>query len=173
MTESNFQQVAKWMKAVGQDVNEVPTDIDPKLIRLRLLLIVEEISEMFQDLITPKQMQSSLQLNKATIVVDLFQAIKENILHMDDSYFEINHEGVAKEITDSLYVLYGFGASLGYDMDACFAEVQRSNMSKFDDNGRPVIDANGKVLKAPNYEPANMGLVINQEPSLSVVVNQK
>ena len=54
-------------------------------------------------------------------------------------------------LTDILYVTYGAGHSFGINLDACFEEVQRSNMSKLDDNGKPIYNEAGKVMKGPKY----------------------
>ena len=71
---------------------------------------------------------------------ELTKAIKENdILEVADA------------LTDILYVTYGAGHSFGINLDACFDEVQNSNMSKLDKNGNPIYNENGKVLKGPNY----------------------
>ena len=58
---------------------------------------------------------------------------------------------VADALTDILYVTYGAGHSFGIDLDQCFGEVQRSNMSKLDVDGTPIYNENGKVMKGPNY----------------------
>tara|TARA_B110000091_G_scaffold197702_1_gene226148 strand:- start:942 stop:1310 length:369 start_codon:yes stop_codon:yes gene_type:complete len=58
---------------------------------------------------------------------------------------------VADALTDILYVTYGAGHSFGVNLDDCFSEVQRSNMSKLDQNGKPIFNESGKVLKGPNY----------------------
>ena len=58
---------------------------------------------------------------------------------------------VADALTDILYVTYGAGHSFGVNLDDCFSEVQRSNMSKLDENGKPIFNESGKVLKGPNY----------------------
>jgi len=54
-------------------------------------------------------------------------------------------------LTDILYVTYGAGHSFGVNLDKCFDEVQRSNMSKLDDNGKPIYNESGKVMKGPRY----------------------
>lgn len=59
--------------------------------------------------------------------------------------------GVADALTDLLYVVYGAGHAFGIDLDACFAEVHRSNLSKLGPNGEPLYREDGKVLKGPNY----------------------
>jgi len=63
---------------------------------------------------------------------------------------------VADALTDILYVTYGAGHALGVDLDKCFEEVQASNMSKLDENGRPIYNEAGKVMKGPNYFKPNL-----------------
>ncbi len=54
-------------------------------------------------------------------------------------------------LTDILYVTYGAGHAFGVNLDKCFDEVQRSNMSKLDEDGKPIYNQEGKVMKGPNY----------------------
>ena len=63
---------------------------------------------------------------------------------------------VADALTDILYVTYGAGHAFGIDLDKCFEEVQNSNMSKLDKNGRPIYNESGKVMKGPNYLEPNL-----------------
>ena len=58
---------------------------------------------------------------------------------------------VADALTDILYVTYGAGHAFGINLDKCFDEVQNSNMSKLDENGKPIYNEFGKVMKGPNY----------------------
>ena len=58
---------------------------------------------------------------------------------------------VADALTDILYVTYGAGHAFGIDLDKCFDEVQNSNMSKLGDDGKPIYNESGKVMKGPNY----------------------
>ena len=58
---------------------------------------------------------------------------------------------VADALTDILYVTYGAGHSFGINLDKCFDEVQNSNMSKLDENGKPIYNESGKVMKGPKY----------------------
>ena len=58
---------------------------------------------------------------------------------------------VADALTDILYVTYGAGHAFGIDLDACFDEVQNSNMSKLGSDGKPIYNDQGKVMKGPNY----------------------
>ena len=68
---------------------------------------------------------------------------------------------VADALTDILYVTYGAGHAFGIDLDGCFDEVQKSNMSKLDENGKPIYNDNGKVLKGPNYFQPNLKKFVN------------
>ena len=63
---------------------------------------------------------------------------------------------VADALTDILYVTYGAGHAFGINLDACFDEVQNSNMSKLDENGKPIYNESGKVMKGPNYFKPNL-----------------
>ena len=58
---------------------------------------------------------------------------------------------VADALTDLLYVTYGAGHAFGIDLDKCFNEVQNSNMSKLGEDGKPIYNEFGKVMKGPNY----------------------
>ena len=63
---------------------------------------------------------------------------------------------VADALTDILYVTYGAGHAFGINLDKCFEEVQNSNMSKLDLNGKPIYNEKGKVMKGPNYFKPNL-----------------
>ena len=67
---------------------------------------------------------------------------------------------VADALTDILYVTYGAGHSYGIDLDKCFSEVQRSNMSKLGEDGKPIYNEKGKVMKGPNYFEPNLKKLI-------------
>ena len=67
---------------------------------------------------------------------------------------------VADALTDILYVTYGAGHAFGIDLDKCFNEVQNSNMSKLGEDGKPIYNEMGKVLKGPNYFKPNLKKII-------------
>ena len=70
---------------------------------------------------------------------------------------------VADALTDILYVTYGAGHSFGVDLDSCFNEVQNSNMSKLGDDGKPIYNESGKVMKGPNYFKPKIKKIIGLE----------
>ena len=69
---------------------------------------------------------------------------------------------VADALTDLLYVTYGAGHAFGIDLDKCFNEVQNSNMSKLGEDGKPIYNELGKVMKGPNYFKPNLSKFFNQ-----------
>ena len=67
---------------------------------------------------------------------------------------------IADALTDILYVTYGAGHAFGINLDKCFEEVHRSNMSKLSEEGKPIYNEFGKVMKGPNYSPPDLKKII-------------
>jgi len=80
-----------------------------------------------------------------------FNLIKEELEELRIAIDTKNLVEVADALTDILYVTYGAGHAFGINLDKCFDEVQNSNMSKLDDNGKPIYNDAGKVMKGPKY----------------------
>ena len=80
-----------------------------------------------------------------------YDLIKEELEELGQAIKDRDIKEVADALTDILYVTYGAGHAFGIDLDKCFKEVQSSNMSKLDANGKPIYNENGKVMKGPNY----------------------
>ena len=77
--------------------------------------------------------------------------IKEELDELKEAMDNNDLLEVADALTDILYVTYGAGHAFGIDLDKCFDEVQNSNMSKLGENGEPIYNESGKVMKGPNY----------------------
>ena len=77
--------------------------------------------------------------------------IKEELQELTEAMNNKDLLEVADALTDILYVTYGAGHAFGIDLDKCFDEVQRSNMSKLGEDGKPIYNESGKVMKGPNY----------------------
>ena len=77
--------------------------------------------------------------------------IEEELNEFKDAMSKKDLKEVADALTDILYVTYGAGHAFGINLDECFEEVQNSNMSKLDNNGKPIYNDKGKVMKGPNY----------------------
>ena len=77
--------------------------------------------------------------------------IKEELDELKEALNNNDLLEVADALTDILYVTYGAGHAFGINLDKCFDEVQNSNMSKLSENGEPIYNESGKVMKGPNY----------------------
>ena len=77
--------------------------------------------------------------------------IKEELDELKEAMKNKDLLEVADALTDILYVTYGAGHAFGINLDKCFDEVQNSNMSKLGENGEPIYNESGKVMKGPNY----------------------
>ena len=77
--------------------------------------------------------------------------IQEELSELTDAMNNKDLLEVADALTDILYVTYGAGHAFVINLDKCFEEVQNSNMSKLDENGKPIYNEHGKVMKGPNY----------------------
>lgn len=86
---------------------------------------------------------------RKTLIHEEYEEVMEA---MDD----LDLENMAKEFVDLLYVVYGAALCYGLDLDKCFEEVHRSNMSKLGVDGKPIYRQDGKVLKGPSYFKADM-----------------
>ena len=87
--------------------------------------------------------------------------IKEELLELEEALNEKNIEETADALTDILYVTYGAGHAFGIDLDKCFDEVQKSNMSKLDKFGNPIYNDQGKVMKGPSYFKPDLKKILN------------
>ena len=82
--------------------------------------------------------------------------IKEELNELEHAMKTKNLKEVADALADILYVTYGAGYAYGIDLDKCFKEVQRANMSKLGTDGKPIYNDRGKVMKGPNYSEPNL-----------------
>ena len=85
-----------------------------------------------------------------------YDLIKEELDEFEEAIKGKNLKEIADSLTDILYVTYGAGHAFGINLDKCFDEVQRSNMSKLGEDGRPIYNEQGKVMKGPNYFKPNL-----------------
>ncbi len=98
---------------------------------------------------------SSTQINKLR-----YNLIKEELEEFKQALDKNDLLEVADALTDILYVTYGAGHAFGIDLDACFKEVQNSNMSKLGLDGKPIYNDQGKVMKGPNYFKPNLSKIL-------------
>jgi len=85
-----------------------------------------------------------------------YELIKEELNELEQAMKTKNLKEIADALTDILYVTYGAGYAYGINLDKCFQEVQRANMSKLGVDGKPIYNDKGKVMKGPNYLAPNL-----------------
>jgi len=90
-----------------------------------------------------------------------YDLIKEELEEFNEAIKDKDMTEIADALTDILYVTYGAGHAFGIDLDECFNEVQKSNMSKIGVNGKPIYNESGKVMKGPNYFKPDLSKFLN------------
>ena len=105
--------------------------------------------------------------NQASFSTDKINKLRFDLINeeLDELRIALNNKDlleVADALTDILYVTYGAGHAFGIDLDKCFNEVQSSNMSKLDIEGKPIYSDAGKVLKGPNYFKPNIREILEK-----------
>ena len=103
-----------------------------------------------------QEVKTKSMIPKESVVQLRYKLIKEELDELQKAIEEKNLLEVADALTDILYVTYGAGHAFGIDLDKCFAEVQKSNMSKLGEDGQPIFNEHGKVMKGPNYTKPNL-----------------
>ena len=90
-----------------------------------------------------------------------YALIEEELDELKEAMENKDIKEVADALTDILYVTYGAGHAFGINLDKCFQEVQNSNMSKLGENGKPIYNESGKVMKGPNYFKPDLSKFVN------------
>ena len=118
--------------------------------------LVKNFMETFGQEVKNKPSFSTDKINKLR-----YDLIKEELDELRVALENKDLLEVADALTDILYVAYGAGHAFGIDLDKCFKEVQNSNMSKLDENNKPIYNESGKVMKGPKYFKPDLSKFIN------------
>ena len=137
---NNLQLVREFHEKMGLAVDQ-PFSFD--LLKLRFDLIREEFEEVEEEIFDIKWY--------APDEKEVWQKRPE----------DVNRPQLTKELADLLYVVYGTAVTFNLPLQEVFEEVHKSNMSKLGDDGRPIYREDGKVMKGPNYKPANVEQFFN------------
>ena len=103
-----------------------------------------------------QEVKSNAEFPNKNIVNLRLNLIKEELEELQEAIKQEDLLEVADALTDILYVTYGAGHAFGIDLDNCFDEVQKSNMSKLGADGKPIYNQSGKVMKGPKYFKPNL-----------------
>ena len=174
---SNFSKVGIFMKTFGQEVKDNPSFSTDKINKLRIDLIKEELEELTEAMKNKDLLEVADALTDILYVtygaghafgIDLDKCFEEvqnsNMSKLDELTEAMKNKDlleVADALTDILYVTYGAGHAFGINLDKCFEEVQNSNMSKLGDDGKPIYNESGKVMKGPNYFKPDLSKFVN------------
>ena len=118
---------------------------------------VKIFMEIFGQEIKKNSSLSSEKINKLRVSL-----IEEELDELKQAIEDNDIKEVADALTDILYVTYGAGHAFGIDLDKCFDEVQNSNMSKLSEDGKPIYNEDGKVMKGPNYFKPDLSKFVNK-----------
>ena len=103
-----------------------------------------------------QEVKEKAEFPKEKIINLRYDLIEEELIELKDAINKRDIKEVADALTDILYVTYGAGHAFGINLDKCFNEVQNSNMSKLGEDGKPIYNEKGKVMKGPNYFKPNL-----------------
>ena len=106
----------------------------------------------------------------STLMALRLDLINEEVQELRDGMGKRSMLEMADALTDILYVVYGAGHAFGIDLDECFDEVHRSNMTKLGEDGRPLYRPDGKVMKGPNYEEPDLSQFLLQENEMKLAM---
>lgn len=137
---TNFEKVQEFHEKFEVSMPSDPRWPDAETIKLRIKLIQEEVKEW--------EVEATKALDAINSGHDLPEIMTGSLVD------------AAKELADILYVVYGAGEAFGVDMDKVFAAVHEANLTKLGEDGKPVRREDGKVMKGPNYQPANIYKVL-------------
>jgi len=107
-----------------------------------------------------QEVRNKAEFPNEKIVQLRYDLIKEELDELNQAMKDKDIKEVADALTDILYVTYGAGHAFGIDLDKCFDEVQRSNMSKLGSDGKPIYNDRGKVMKGPSYFKPDIGKIL-------------
>jgi len=107
-------------------------------------------------------------LTKPTLPEPSLAKLRLELIREEVEELNVGIEGmdiveIADALTDILYVVYGAGHAFGIDLDTCYAEVHRSNMSKLGEDGKPIYREDGKVMKGPDYFHPNLKDILDNQ----------
>lgn len=157
--KTGFQSVGEFHTVFGHPTEELPKQQSVDTCKLRINLILEELAELVEAVGGDKPSNCVLH----SVAGNLRHQIKvlDNALPFEFENQDI--VGIADALTDLNYVVYGGGHAWGVNLDETMKEVHDSNMSKLGDDGMPIYNENGKVMKGPGYREPDLEAIVYGE----------
>lgn len=163
MASTPFQLVGEFHSAFGHPVRKVPTTLTSDELALRLRILLEEVREVVEAAYGVGNGSAHLHVTDVLVALKKAANYVATIGKWGPDKFPTDFANLAKELSDLEYVTVGFSHVAGLPHDDIFQEVHRSNMSKAGPDGRPIYDEGGKILKGPNYSPANVEKILKEK----------
>ncbi|MGH3825037.1 MAG: hypothetical protein ACRDRA_19700 [Pseudonocardiaceae bacterium] len=145
-----------------------PTDSDDSTYveGFRRSDVAAAVAEFHAAFDLPRQGQPSIDVEKSLEMLRI-ALLEEEVSELVAATRARDLTGIADALADITYVVYGTALTYGIDLDSVLGEVHRSNMSKLDHNGKPIIRADGKVLKSERYSPPDVAGILQYQIALS------
>lgn len=153
--KTGFEHVREFHATFNHPIHTEPTVPDAKIVKLRLSLILEEFIELTEASV-------DAEAERAKALLQTLEQAQSQVKALEQNDLDVDVVEVADALTDINYVTYGAGHCFGVDLDACMQEVQRSNMSKLGEDGKPIYNEQGKIMKGPKYSPPDLQKVLNK-----------
>ena len=152
---SNWDRIFNKVASAAEDAADVmsgvePVQVDTLFESTNFELAGDFMNAFGQEVLTEPTCPSP-ELAKLRL-----ELIREEVEELNVGIEGMDIVEIADALTDILYVVYGAGHAFGIDLDECYREVHRSNMSKLGEDGKPIYREDGKVLKGPNYFHPNL-----------------
>ena len=117
------------------------------------------LSEQAKEFRSKYNISSSISREARSYQKNLIVEEFKEFLEDDSDLFRVGSppkEHCLKELADLVYVCYQYAESQGWFLDEALDRVHKSNLSKLDEDGKPIYREDGKVLKGPNYQPPDL-----------------
>src|SRR5919205_1639448 len=145
-----------------------PTDLDDcTSVGFKRSDIAAAVAEFHAAFDLPCQAQPSIDIDRSLEALRI-SLLEEEVGELVAATRARDLVGIADALADITYVVYGTALTYGIDLDAVLGEVHRSNMSKLDHDGKPIIRADGKVLKSGRYSPPDVTTVLQRQNQITL-----
>ena len=124
--------------------------------------VASAVAEFHAAFNLPRQGRPSIDVEKSLEMLRI-SLLEEEVSELVTATHARDLVGIADSLADITYVVYGTALTYGIDLDSVLSEVHRSNMSKLDRDGKPMVRADGKVLKSERYSPPNVAAVLQRQ----------
>lgn len=118
--------------------------------RVQKLSVGEMLAEFHTKFKSPRNLRFGYDTNVETLATNLIEEEFTEFMNEDDALQTLG------ELADLVYVAYGYADRWGWNLDEAVRRKHIANLSKLGEDGEPIFREDGKVLKGPNFKPADL-----------------